>query len=329
MSDNPKPIPIASIQNVVPPNRDRIFFENSESHPFRYTSSRFEMLNAWWLAEASLLAYDEDAYVMPVFSKAGLPAFKSFSGDTTKCYVASNDNFVIVVFRGTRAYKEGLQTNLQGIRDDWMADADTRLVDSQQGGWVHRGFKVGLDEIWKDNNGNQGLESYIGQARNTGGLSRTLWFTGHSLGAARATLAADRYGSVQGLYTFGSPRVGDSDFKEDFHINTYRFVNNDDIVPRLPLVGLYEPVRLPPIGTFRHVDGLKYIDSNGVVDDNPKLAFRLRDRFQGSFGQMFNAIGQIRTGHLNDIPDASLIDHAPLYYTNHIWNNYLKEIQTG
>ncbi|MCA9453043.1 MAG: hypothetical protein KC584_10520, partial [Nitrospira sp.] len=61
---------------------------------------------------------------------------------------------------------------------------------------------------------------------------RTFWFTGHSLGAALATLAADRYGDVQGLYTFGSPLVGDEGFARDFYVSGYRFVNNNDVVAR-------------------------------------------------------------------------------------------------
>ncbi len=136
--------------------------------------------------------------------------------------------------------------------------------------------------------------------------------TGHSLGAALATLAADRYGNVQGLYTYGSQRVGDSDFQADFHVNTHRFVNNTDIV-----------TRLPPAVLYHHVGQMKYIDSEGHLHDNPMLWHRLVDSFRGSFGHMFNALGQVRSGFVNEIPLDQLTYHTPLYYALHAWNNYV------
>ena len=69
--------------------------------------------------------------------------------------------------------------------------------------------------------------------------------TGNSLGAALATLAADRYGNVQGVYTFGSPKVGNDVFKEKFIVKTYSIVNNKDIVTRVPPPGIYKHVGTP------------------------------------------------------------------------------------
>ena len=77
-------------------------------------------------------------------------------------------------------------------------------------GNVHRGFKAALLEVWTD------LENYVSNLQKD---NLKIWITGHSLGAALATLAADRYGNVQGLYTYGSPRVGDQDFKKDLFDN--------------------------------------------------------------------------------------------------------------
>ena len=80
-----------------------------------------------------------------------------------------------------------------------------------------------LEEVWSD------LLPYITQLDRSG---CKLWITGHSLGAALATLCASRYGNVQGVYTFGSPRVGNNGFKEKLQVKIYRVVNNDDIVAR-------------------------------------------------------------------------------------------------
>jgi pimeloyl-ACP methyl ester carboxylesterase len=81
-----------------------------------------------------------------------------------------------------------------------------------------------------------------------------IWVTGHSLGGALSTVAAARlmeriendpaYASLnlEGMATFGSPRVGDEDFTIQFNttaerlgVQVWRFVHGDDIVPRIPL----------------------------------------------------------------------------------------------
>jgi len=70
----------------------------------------------------------------------------------------------------------------------------------------------------------------------------TLWITGHSLGGALAVLAAENLSAqgveIQGVYTYGQPRVGDSKFAKNFDLRmknkTYRFVYDEDVVPRVP-----------------------------------------------------------------------------------------------
>jgi pimeloyl-ACP methyl ester carboxylesterase len=81
-----------------------------------------------------------------------------------------------------------------------------------------------------------------------------LWVTGHSLGGALATLfyarhlksnELDALVHVKGVYTFGSPRVGNFDFAQEFEsltnlrpphqrVQLWRIVFANDIVPRLP-----------------------------------------------------------------------------------------------
>ena len=316
-----KPIPPATVEFVFPPNLNYQYFENHQDHPFRYTSEKFQMVNAWWLAESSLLAYAESDFAQESFSAAGLKT-KLFDGKSTQCYVAHNDNFVIVAFRGTQIYKPGSQQNfLDLLRDtinDIYIDIKFHLVDSAQGGFVHQGFKEGLDEIWHN------LVQYLNQLKKEN-PSRTLWFTGHSLGAALATLAADRYESVRGLYTFGSPLVGDKAFNENFKVNTYRFVNNNDFITRIPLAGNYKNQKLQ-IGKYHHVGQLKYISRDGHILDNPNFWDRLIDGFQGNFENLFNSLGGLREGWTGEIPADNLTDHAPIFYTINIWNNYEKDL---
>ena len=295
-------LPEIKLDKIAPPYLNYLYFEGCGAYPFRPQATMFDMVNAWWLIEASTLVYAEEPFVTKNFQKAGFGHVEFFSGDSTQCFVANHDDFAIVAFRGTEIRKREGRSDVQNIIPDLKADADVVLIDSGQGGKVHRGFKNGLDEVWEK----EDLLNYIT------GLDKSnhrIWFTGHSLGAALATLAADRYGHVQGLYTFGSPRVGDIDFKNDFHISAYRFVNNNDIV-----------TRVPPSGIYHHVGDLKYIDSKGDIHDNASRWERLTDGIRGESLYLFNALGQLRTGFANLIPD-DIVDHVPTLYATHIWNN--------
>lgn len=93
--------------------------------------------------------------------------------------------------------------------------------------------------------------------------------TGHSLGAALTTLfvmenAAKRKFDVGMLYTFASPRVGDTEFAHTFNqlpISSWRVVNKQDIVPKLPL-------RLPIVLDYEHVNTLYEFDSSDFARNN-------------------------------------------------------------
>jgi pimeloyl-ACP methyl ester carboxylesterase len=85
---------------------------------------------------------------------------------------------------------------------------------------------------------------------------------GHSLGGALATLlaldlAANTVFSHPVVYTYGSPRTGDSLFASTFDqvvTNSYRIENRLDIVPKLPPAPMYEhvlqPYELTPVRLF-------------------------------------------------------------------------------
>ena len=88
--------------------------------------------------------------------------------------------------------------------------------------------------------------------------------TGHSLGAALATLLAiDMSANTTfptGLYTLASPRVGDLTFHNLFnHVvpNAYRIVNRLDVVPQLP----------PPLFYFHVGDETELVPSNAMKLD--------------------------------------------------------------
>jgi triacylglycerol lipase len=83
------------------------------------------------------------------------------------------------------------------------------------------------------------------------------------LGAALATLAVATCGEeakpVHGLYTFGQPRVGGKSFARNFDLNfksrAFRFVNNNDVVTRVPTRAM----------GYRHVGQVLVFDSSGKI----------------------------------------------------------------
>ena len=313
-----KPLPPATIESVFPPNKNFVYYENRLAHPFQHEATTFQMVNAWWLAEAALLAYADVGFATEAFKRAGLrlEASQPFAGRSTQCYVAHNDHFVIVSFRGTQVLKPGVEIPLaeaiRGVISDICADAKFKLVDSELGGRVHRGFKMALEEVWETQ-----VRPHLDSLRKSN-PNRKIWFTGHSLGAALATLAAKSYGKAQGLYTFGSPMVGDEKFAESFHVkNTYRFVNNNDVVARVAPLGPCDPVGL---ASYKHVGQLKYIDSSGrKIVDSLGFMDRLEDRLLGDFKAIVDQFSG--SGWLKKLSIDHLNDHAPLRYAIHTWNN--------
>jgi triacylglycerol lipase len=275
---------------VAPPYLKYHYFQEAEDYPFRPQAEGFDMVNAWWLIEASTLAYAEADFARKEFQRAGLPEIKFFSGKGTDCYVANNDDFLLLVFRGTEIRQRPDRSDFVNIIEDLATDANIALVASGQGGKVHKGFKTALDEVWEK----EGLRDYLKSKENP---RRTFWITGHSLGAALATLAAQRYSQVRGLYTYGSPRVGDRDFKQALSVPTYRFVNHDDIVTRVP----------PPL-FYKHVGDLKYIDGQGLL--------------QGQYeGGNIKEILSVLKACCDDFIPGAIVDHVPTLYATHIWNN--------
>jgi hypothetical protein len=297
-----KEIPRITFKNLSPPYKDYDYFQGHQEYPFQVQATSFNLINAWWLAEASTLVYADEDFVRTRFSQAGLPQVRFFDKQSTQCYVASNDQFAIVAFRGSEIWKKEGKFDLNKVIADLKADVDIRLTDWPPGGKVHRGFKEALEEVWSD------LLPYITRLHSKG---CKIWMTGHSLGAALATLCAGRYGNVQSVYSFGSPRVGNDVFQEKFSVKTYRIVNNDDIV-----------ARVPPPGAYVHVGELKFIDSDGIIRDHmierERPVNQPRDE---TYGQENTNLPK-KNSFAGFVP-AAFRDHVPLLYAVHLWNNII------
>jgi triacylglycerol lipase len=306
-----RPLPEINWNNLRPPYDWWDFYRDADRHAFRFDASGFDILNAWWLIEASTLVYSNPAFVQDTFAHVGLPRVQFFDGISTQCFVADNNEFIIVAFRGTEMRLRRESPDLMDIVYDLLTDAEIRLKPQECGGCVHQGFQEALAEVWQDSNrkGNRDtcLKSYLDKL--LAQKKRPIWFTGHSLGAALATLAANLYGNCQGLYTFGSPRVGDLEFRNRFRPTNYRFVNSNDIV-----------TRVPPEGLYQHVGILKFIGADGNVQHETTSCSPL-DFSQDTINNILESAQKLKPDTLLRIPDW-LLNHVPLLYSTHIWNEY-------
>jgi hypothetical protein len=295
-----KDVPRITLANLSPPFRDYDYFRHREAFPFACEAATFRTVNAWWLAEIATLVYADAAFSRPRLHQAGLTHLAYFDRAGTHCVVAANDRFAVVAFRGSQIWKHNDRFDPQQVFADFKTNIDIRLSDWEGGGRVHRGFKSALDAVWEE------MMPEIRRLQNKG---LAIWITGHSLGAALATLAADRLQDVQGVYTFGSPRVGDKGFKARFAPPAYRVVNGDDIV-----------TSVPPRGPFYHVGELVTIDPRGRLYHRSEL---LGKSGNAPCSADANASQSGRGGLSIDaadlIPDA-IRDHVPLLYSVLLWN---------
>jgi triacylglycerol lipase len=145
-----------------------------------------------------------------------------------------------LIFRGT----------LTGT--EWIRNLNTSLTPytKKEYGSVHAGFLQTYAS----------LREAITRALSGLDRRRKVVVAGHSLGAALATLLAPDIeliprGTVEALYTFASPRVGDngfvSAFNESFSNRSFRITNTSDIVTSIPFPA---PVAGIVGGYFSHVD---------------------------------------------------------------------------
>jgi triacylglycerol lipase len=290
--------PIRRIELVFHPERDPDYrhFAEAERHPFDTAAVTLGRRNAWWLADAALLAYWDEAHARPRFAGAGLEA-AAFNQDGVDGYLASGTGFAIVSFRGTEPDQSS----------DIFDDARFALVPwDDTGASVHAGFLDALNRVWP----------LLAPQLEALAPGRRIWFTGHSLGAALATLAAARFAHSAGVCTLGSPRVGNrafaSAFAARFGGRARRYVADTDVVTHVP-----PPAPLP----YKHVDELQQIDPAGAVSpERPALSHFFNALF-GDPQHLRQVMSLLRTGSMTAAPKF-LLDHMPAGYTVDIWNDY-------
>ena len=192
-------------------------------------------------AKLSAIAYMDPKSADAACKQLGFANGKIISKNGAEVLIAIDKNDLWVAFRGTEPNK----------LNDVMADLKVIKNTAVAGGKVHGGFQEEVDEVW-------GEIVKVLDKNNQLKVSRDVYFTGHSLGAAMATISATRY-EPQELFTFGSPRVGGKHFIKNITCDHFRFMNNNDIVCRIPPAWL----------GFRHHGTMIYFNRFGVKAPKP------------------------------------------------------------
>ena len=230
-------------------------------------------------ARLASVAYSDDVeYVKKVVRKYGFTTVEFYNREGAQAYRFMNKTDLVIACRGTQP------TEFNDIK----ADLNALPVMAETVSRVHKGFKDEVDELWP-----MVLED-IDRKANAG---KKLWFCGHSLGAAMATIMASRchlyeeIQQVEELYTFGSPRVGWNGYCKSLCVPHHRWVNNNDIVTRVPLAAML----------YRHHGTEHYMNAYGL---ERKLTpwQRAKDRWRGMW------MG-IKQGKVDNFGDHSMTEY--------------------
>lgn len=223
----------------------------------------------------------------------------------TQAFLFRKDNNIVLSFRGTQQFDDW-KTNLKIRLRAFTVGADQESV--RPVGRLHRGFLEAWQSVekqvmyWVDE-----WNAPTQAAVEAGTTDIQLWVTGHSLGgalAAVATVALEARGySVNGLYTFGQPRVADWQLVNYMNgrmgDRIFRYVNNNDIVPMIP------PQIIPwvPTRVYGHMGQFRYFNDSGSLRRQSLLFQRFPDRL----------FGMIRAILSSGTPDA-VDDHKMEFY---------------
>lgn len=211
---------------------------------------------SWLMAECSALAYvkfeeggQTRANLVENLREGRFELVETFNRRNTQGFLARRQKFAVLAFRGT-------EKNLGDI----LTDLNIRFYKHEEtGARLARGFGDAYQHVAEE----------ISRTMET--VDVPLYITGHSLGGALATIASMKLPSdrIAACYTFGGPRVGNSEFEQKLYkVPVYRVVHAADIVPRVPLL----------VMGYRHTGDIRYITRIGTILRSPaqiRLLFRL------------------------------------------------------
>jgi hypothetical protein len=216
----------------------------------------------------------------------GFIGVKGFSRNSAQAAVVEHRDYICFAFRGTDQLA------------DWLDNIQVSRVRALFGEF-HRGFWESNEDVFHDMRLHYNAlrqrtidEARKAASRKTKGSKaksgkaplivnqRPLFFAGHSLGGAMATIASAHFAAedaaYHATYTFGQPRAMTLETARDFNEwsgkRFYRFHNNNDLVPRVPgrLLG------------YSHVGQLVYITYDGELYDDTGFWMRFLDAIDGA-----------------------------------------------
>ncbi len=238
----------------------KVIQDPGEKPLYLYSEVRAPLANLSFLrrslamAELAMIAYNDEAEAQRAAAAIGFPEAQLFDKNGAQAYRFRNEHDVVLTCRGTQITEW----------NDIKADANAVMAALGAIGNVHSGFNREVDVLWPM------LEELLR------GDKQPVWFCGHSLGAAMATICAYRckksaiVGDPQELHTFGSPRVGCKRYIRHAAVTHYRWVHNNDIVTRVP----------PVFMGYRHCGDEIYFDRYGRIRKLTGV-WRSRDRWRG------------------------------------------------
>jgi len=287
MPDNHCATPMGSVP--YDPTKRSLFHPGDADDFFQFVPGQ-GLSDAVLCAEMSRLAYVKQVARLETYlGRAGFRKELALGYDDTgtQAFVAgkTDQTVRVVAFRGTEPDDPAdLLADINTVQTPWNDGADREL------GRVHAGFANALL--------NQGIASTVkAHLASAAGAPRVL-VTGHSLGAALATLMASL--TPCDLYTFGSPLVGDASFVQATRqIAHMRHVDCCDGVTLVP----------PKEFGFVHTGTLRYVDRTGRVLDAPADAVVASDRWKASTRYFFRYA--LLPGN---VFSRALADHAPVNY---------------
>lgn len=230
-------------------------------------------------AKLASIAYNNVDEARSQAKRLGFTTTEFYDRDGAQAYRFMNKTDLVIACRGT----EPTELN------DLKADLRAVPVMAETVSRVHKGFKKEVDDLWPM------VQEDILRKQN---LDKTLWFCGHSLGAAMATIMASRckynidLNDPVELYTFGSPRVGWRGYCNSLNVVHHRWVNNNDIVTRVPLA----------IMGYVHHGEEHYMNAYGNVR-KPTGWQRIKDRFRGMW------MG-LKQGKIDNFGDHSMVNYV-------------------
>ncbi|MEM8881019.1 MAG: lipase family protein [Pseudomonadota bacterium] len=183
-----------------------------------FSQPGFSWHKAYGLALACELAYEPTETVKETLHRDWRMSGVVFDIGDMEGFVAVGTQAIIVSIRGT-----------QGVRD-WI-NVNLRVPETEFapiGGAAHRGFVAGWTAI----------SDVVGDAM-AEHPTKTVWFTGHSLGAAVAILGAAAAAPIApDIITFGQPRIFNAaaanHLNATFGARYHRVVHGEDVVARIP-----------------------------------------------------------------------------------------------